>query len=429
MPLRINRILLYIMLFILLYDVQPIIMGKVFNLPFIILCVFSLRYFLQYHQKIIDINQLRLILVASIFLIVCIVGGLVHQTFPHDVGFSYFYVQLILIIMGLASLIQFYKDSFKNELDFMKFVIYLGVGQAVIGLLMFLNAGIREAIVYRFLTNARVFFENNEMRGFGISTSTTFNLTIIQSLFLFLIAYIIGKLTYKKLIVYSVFYILICVSVLFAGRTGLMGIALSLLYILLYSIWGENKHKYRAFILYMLGMVMVVGINLSLIQNELTLNWFQWAFEFIYNYKESGKLTTQSTTEMLQMYKVFPDNALTFLFGDGRTIETTYNSWFQTFLYYKQVDIGYLRMIFYYGFIFTVAHYSLYIYLIYKATSYNTNVRILGIFLTLYVLIIEAKGLILTSVSMNIIIIGMYMIYLRKQHITKSANEQGENYA
>ncbi|MEH6936122.1 hypothetical protein, partial [Bacillus sp. JJ783] len=65
----------------------------------------------------------------------------------------------------------------------------------------------------------------------------------------------------------------------------------------------------------------------------------------------------------------------------------------------------------------------------YKATSYNTNVRILGIFLTLYVLIIEAKGLILTSVSMNIIIIGMYMIHLRKQHITKSANEQGENYA
>ncbi|MEH6935501.1 hypothetical protein, partial [Bacillus sp. JJ783] len=96
MPLRINRILLYIMLFILLYDVQPIIMGKVFNLPFIILCVFSLRYLLQYHQKIIDINQLRLILIASIFLIICIVEGLVHQTFPHDVGFSYFYVQLIL---------------------------------------------------------------------------------------------------------------------------------------------------------------------------------------------------------------------------------------------------------------------------------------------------------------------------------------------
>ncbi|WP_270340483.1 hypothetical protein [Bacillus mobilis] len=420
MALRKNKAVLYIMVFILVYDVQPIVMGRIINLPLIILILFCFKNILQYHSRGMHIKQIKLILVPITFFIICLIEGLVHQAFPHDIGFSYFYIQLIIIMVGLMTLINIYYGCM-NEIQFVKFVIYLGVGQAIIAGIMFFSTEIRRLVSYNFMTNARVFLENNEMRGFGLSTSTTFNLTVIQSLILFFIVYIIGKTSTKRLIIYSFFYMLICFSILLAGRTGLIGIGLSLICLCLYSICGTQKSKYRMFIFYLLGIVLLLGANLTIFQSDLTLKWFQWAFEFIYNYKDSGKLTTNSTTEMFQMYKTLPDNAVTFLFGDGRTIEETYSSWFQTFMYYKQVDIGYLRMIFYYGFIFSLVHYVFYTYLIYKATSYNAKVRFLGIVSIIYLLSIELKGLIFTNVSMSIIIIGIYLIYLKKAIL----NQQG----
>ena len=57
------------------------------------------------------------------------------------------------------------------------------------------------------------------------------------------------------------------------------------------------------------------------------------------NYFTSGKLSTESTDVMMNMY-VFPDNLSTWLIGDGIWTDP------RTGFYYKGTDIGYCRMIF-----------------------------------------------------------------------------------
>ncbi|EPH6686837.1 hypothetical protein ACSYPI_004774, partial [Escherichia coli] len=69
----------------------------------------------------------------------------------------------------------------------------------------------------------------------------------------------------------------------------------------------------------------------------------KYTFEFISNYSQTGKIETESSNILKDMY--FPISSHTFFWGDGYWLDPNGNG------YYMHTDAGYMRSILYGGFI------------------------------------------------------------------------------
>mgnify|MGYP003318798083 CR=1 FL=1 len=106
------------------------------------------------------------------------------------------------------------------------------------------------------------------------------------------------------------------------------------------------------------------------------------------NYFNGEGLSTSSTDGMMRMY-TFPDNAFTWLVGDGCWENPV------TGYYYMGTDIGWCRMIYYFGLmgaLFFVIGYNNFLKLIYNRS--NGIPYVFFIILLLYVFILNLKGFI-----------------------------------
>ncbi|MGO1759653.1 MAG: O-antigen polymerase [Mammaliicoccus vitulinus] len=114
---------------------------------------------------------------------------------------------------------------------------------------------------------------------------------------------------------------------------------------------------------------------------------FNYTFEIFVNYFDGDGLTSNSTTGLKKMY-VLPSNTVTWLFGDGRMQSLSGG-------YYMGTDVGYLRLIYYFGFPATIY----FIYLLfkyYKIQCKATNIRALNFFFLViffWIFILNFKGL------------------------------------
>ena len=113
---------------------------------------------------------------------------------------------------------------------------------------------------------------------------------------------------------------------------------------------------------------------------------FRYAFQLFYNYKEYGEVESSSTNRMLEMWTEH-FSFFTFLVGDGKFLNADGS-------YYRHVDIGYLRQLFYGGFVFV--GYSLYVvwkFIMGYFKPINFKKRHFEIILFIYLLIVHTKGL------------------------------------
>lgn len=129
-------------------------------------------------------------------------------------------------------------------------------------------------------------------------------------------------------------------------------------------------------------------IYIALITNnrvkELVEPVFNYAFELLINYFREGRLESESTNQLKDMY-ILPSQIKTWIIGDGYWSNPAGTG------YYMHIDVGFLRMIYYYGLpgllVFLLIHYF--------SINLNSGLRskklIIIIFL-LYLMIINLKG-------------------------------------
>ena len=96
------------------------------------------------------------------------------------------------------------------------------------------------------------------------------------------------------------------------------------------------------------------------------------AFELFINYSQSGKLESDSTNHLSEMY-VYPDNLKTWILGDGRFIAE------DGMHYYKGTDVGYLRILFFMGLFGLLITYYQKIYLLYTTIKLK-NYKLLSFY-------------------------------------------------
>lgn len=80
-------------------------------------------------------------------------------------------------------------------------------------------------------------------------------------------------------------------------------------------------------------------------------NYFQFGFEGFFSLAENGRWEVRSNNQLAAQF-IFPDNAWTWLIGDGHMAPTTIDPYYVGKVwtgFYKGTDVGYSRFLFYFG--------------------------------------------------------------------------------
>ena len=144
------------------------------------------------------------------------------------------------------------------------------------------------------------------------------------------------------------------------ARTTIVGVSLSLLYaILTFKPTNVSLSFFRVARSVLIILVVVIPLSKYLYgSNQQFHDLSRFAFEGFFSLAETGEWEIDSN-EKLKTMIVFPDNAKTWIIGDGYFDNPYYTDptyvGYQSGGYYMGTDIGYLRFIFYFGLIGLVA--------------------------------------------------------------------------
>lgn len=157
---------------------------------------------------------------------------------------------------------------------------------------------------------------------------------------------------------YTIAFIIITILGNIISRTTTVGIALAIPCFWIYwkrgqSIWSIPNSK----ITFLLLLILIAGILLTrhlYNHNALLHDDLRYGFEGFFSLAETGHWNVHSNNMLRQHWEILPNNTKTWIIGDGLIGPTTDDPYYVGPMYdgfYKYVDAGYLRYIFYFGLI------------------------------------------------------------------------------
>ncbi len=209
--------------------------------------------------------------------------------------------------------------------------------------------------------------KGNRLYGLGASLDTAgtrFALSLV------IISYVVCTktvLTKKQIWFYTASYFLILIVGNMIARTTLVGAIISialLLWIKRRTIFVYNRTLLLALITFLL---ISSGYVTHLYNNNLDFRELvRFGFEPFFNFFEGGEFATESNQMLKNMY-VFPKTLHTWLIGDGyfnnpHTHDPYYVGQTSKYGYYMGTDVGYLRLIFYFGLLGLISFIAFLIY-------------------------------------------------------------------
>lgn len=215
-------------------------------------------------------------------------------------------------------------------------------------------------------------FNSGRMVGVGASF---FGSGIINSFLLIIIMYHINNMKNSegKLFLIICFFIIATIGMI-SSRTTIIGLFLSIIFLFTRL---ENLRILLYFsIIFLVGFFALSFVKLDNRVSDL----IDFGFSFLYDYNNSQASSSLSTLQ--QMYEIYPDSVKTWIIGDA-----LYKNGFGG--YYKDTDIGYLRIIFASGFAGLILYVYLHVYLIGKA--FIGKALLIGITIALFI-ILNFKG-------------------------------------
>lgn len=271
----------------------------------------------------------------------------------------------VIVINIIIALIMFFFDPLKNA-------VFLLQGQAV-------DVGSRNYYASLF-------------RVYGIGNFFFYQGGVFCSWGLIIATYFLKKSRgYDKIICLQI-YLFIFFSGIFIARTVFIGFIFSIIYLFFPN--GVTKKLLNRSVLYsLLSLILIAFTGLMFydnfrdwLLNNQTNRSVAHAFELFINLFESGRFESDSTSHLATMF-VLPDSLKTWLFGDGIFQDGNH--------YYMHTDVGYLRLIFFFGLLGLVIFYVQKLYLLYstaKLGKMQYKEKLLFFFLFLFTLATNFKG-------------------------------------
>lgn len=166
------------------------------------------------------------------------------------------------------------------------------------------------------------------------------------------------KTNVRRLYVYMMSFIIILVIGNMIARTTIVGVLLAIVYWMVVSYpysFTINRSSRGVLKHVLLVLVVALPIIIHLYDNNPVVREdIRFAFEGFFSLAEKGEWDVHSNNRLMEMY-VFPDNAKTWIIGDGyfdgpSNTDPYYVGPTMTG-FYMWTDVGYLRFIFYFGLI------------------------------------------------------------------------------
>lgn len=196
------------------------------------------------------------------------------------------------------------------------------------------------------------------------------------------------KIKENRAWIYVGIALFLLIGTLFYGRIGSL-FGLGVLCVLFLRLLKKRPKILIGVII--CGVLACIGLFILQSRSESVRTWFEWAFDLLVTFIETGKLQTDSSNVLIQQMLFIPEPQ-TLLFGDGMYSTATG--------YYMETDAGIMRTLLFGGIGFALFRYLIfYLPLSWKILNRDTNKEQKWLFLWVLLLciIFEIKGEILFS--------------------------------
>lgn len=379
----IKKIIAFVLLFSFIYQINYIFLP--FNVPFV-LGLIGLPLYIHNSSVIRNSDSkyvkdlLLALLPVAIVAFLSIVGN--HSS---DFYFVKWAIINALYFFGAYFLFQLLKHSFRNFTvgRLVDMLVVCAVVQLSLSLIMYFSPGVKDVLqpLIHESEIAKEAIERAESRLIGFGTHFFLSGTV-HAFILIMIAFslTLRKVSLFKSVVMILSFIFIAVVGSIMARTTLVGVLFAIVIVLL------RRRGKRYFISGLVLSTIIISATsvyfLDLISDDME-QLFNFGFEAFVNYKDTGSFSTSSTDVLLRMYK-FPSVWETWLWGDAR-YEAGKG-------YYMNTDIGFCRLIFYFGLIGLITYMYFEYYILRKIFPPRKYGNIIWSVLFCFVLVINGKG-------------------------------------
>lgn len=268
-------------------------------------------------------------------------------------------VTLFLCIYGIRKL----KLSFA---DFLSSLVTVAAIQSFLAISMLLLPNLRLFILSTVLSydpsQDKIFRADlYAFRSFGLSQDLLFSLSVVQGIgvacVLSLCLYNFSKYKYSLLLIPP-----LLLSIALNARVGFIGVIVFVSVTILFTILRFKIYLLSKFILFSLvsSLIIYVGINnadlLSDINLEKNINWAFDVFIEGKNFVEGSETDTGNFGTIKRRYLHLPETTSARIFGEGRYLFDSIKSSVLS-------DVGYIRKIYFGGYIYSFLTYAAFIYL------------------------------------------------------------------
>lgn len=232
------------------------------------------------------------------------------------------------------------------------------------------------------------------------------------------------ELSPKTIVYYILSFLVITLIGNMIGRSATIGMVFALGYWLLVSLIlkDEGKQKnIRTMWTYLIGLLIVclpVVVFLYHTNPGIHKN-IRFAFEGFFSLWERGRWEVHSN-EILKYMFIFPDNAKTWIIGDGYFDNPAFTDPYYTgpqwFGFYQDTDVGYLRFIFYFGVT------GLCSFILYMGKVAHVCIRRFENYRWLFLMLITINYLVWFKVSSDLFLVFALFLCVSKEEETCTAH-------
>lgn len=336
----IKKIIAFALLFSFIYQISYIFLP--FNIPFVMglagmpIYLYKNITFPRQDRKYVKDILLSLLPVAIVAAL-SIIGN--HS---HDFYFVKWAITNMLYFFGAYLMFLLLRGAFR-DFSFGRLVdllVLCAVVQLSLSLVMFFSPEVKNTLqpLIHESEIAKEALERAATRLVGFGTHFFLSGTV-HAFILIMIAFsfTLRKVSLFKSVVLILSFIFIAAVGAMMARTTLVGVLFAIVIVLLRR---RGKKYFISGLVLSTIIISVASVSfIDLIGDDMEL-LFNFGFEAFVNYQEIGSFSTSSTDGMMRLYK-FPTTWETWLMGDA-IYEAGKG-------YYMNTDIGYCRLLFYFG--------------------------------------------------------------------------------
>ena len=328
-----------------------------------IMAVMSIFLVLTTHHRNVDTSR-----TLRLFITMCVLAMLVSfcsyitivVNNTHDYTYVSYIVSMLVWLGGAYTLVRYLRrvHSSLNLRIITFYLVAMCALQCISAILISRYPGF-ENLVNRLVLGQAEMLEFGDDRMCGISCA--FDVAGIRFSAVLVMAFFFLESTMTDKNIGLVSKALYCLSLMITAvignvisRTTTVGLVAGVAYVVCQLCFSSDYVARKEVGKWFSGMLLtgiIVCIGLYNMDFQFRQD-IRFGFEGFFSLFETGEWKVHSNEMLKGMYNVFPDNLKTWLFGDGLFIDTTKEPWYvgHTYRgYYMDIDVGYLRYIFYFG--------------------------------------------------------------------------------